>query len=273
MTYIKASALTCAALCLLSFGLAANEVCTAAESKAMAPAGASAGGHKSNSGSAGKSIDLNKTVVSIDTKGFAGKTSREILASAANDDGDEIIQLNGHPQCVRLSFDDEKVTSDNDYGVRHLLVYPLKEYAAVFARDSKRKAAFAQQMAELKTVIAKPSVKGVGDLPIFPQSDAGQVFHNQERYLKFKQGSGISFISGNSNGDPPLKNEGQFYCFEGMTNDGSFFVSFFAPIKSVGIPENAPIPEGIAYLGKLPRNKFTPDLDCLDKMMRSLDVH
>ena len=215
--------------------------------------------------------DLSKLNVSLDTKGFAKTTQREIVKPEPSEPGDEIVMLNGLPKCLRLTFDNEKMKFYNAYDERHLFVFSLNKYAALY-KDAERKHVFEQRLRVIKKIITSGSDRGVSDIPIFPETDAGQTFHNQLRSVKFKQGSGFSFISRISNGDPPLSNDDQFYCFEGLSNDGKYLVVFSTHIKSSGMKPNLSIDKGVAYLAKLPRNKFTPDLDTLDRMMQTLDI-
>jgi hypothetical protein len=283
MPATKTRALQSAALCLLGSLVFSINASAAAETKTTAA------GHKNantgtsalhtengtrSAGSAGSSssaIDLNNPTVTMNTKGYAKAIEREILKPEPSLPIDEIIKLNGQPKCLRIRFDDEKVESNNDFGKKHLLIFPVKGLADLY-KDAERKKVFAERLGVIKKIIATSSDRGIQDIPIFPESDAAQVFHNQERFLKFKQGAGISFISSYGNGDPPLKNDSQFYCFQGLTDDHRFYVSFFTPIKSVGMPEDLPINKGITYLEKLPRSKFTPDLDSLDHMIQSIEI-
>ena len=121
-------------------------------------------------------------------------------------------------------------------------------------------------------MIANKSARGVQDVPVFPPCDSAQVFHTQDLVLNFKNGAGIAFISSYANGDPPLTRDSQFYCFQGLTADRQYYVSFFAPIKCNGIPENVEKDKAISWLSKLPRSKFTPSLEKYDKMIQSLAI-
>ncbi|MBU6452337.1 MAG: hypothetical protein KGS72_11195 [Cyanobacteria bacterium REEB67] len=216
------------------------------------------------------SPDLKKTKVFFDPKGLAKTVGREIEKAIPSEPQDEVILLNGQPECIRLSFDGEKISSDNNFAARHLLIFPLPKYAAQKTRE--RQESFDKQLRQLKTIIkTKAEIKGEA-IPIFPQSDAAEVFHNQMHYLDFKNGSGVSFVASYANGDPPLKKDSQFYCFQGLSKDGRFYVSFFWPLTIESLPENLAIEKGVRYLSKLPRNKFKPDLDRLDRAVESLRI-
>jgi hypothetical protein len=213
---------------------------------------------------------LKKTGVSLDISGLARTIQPEIEKAIPTEPQDEVILLNGQPECIRLGFDGEKISSDNDFGAKHLLVFPLQKYASQKTRE--RQDSFNKQLDQLKTIIkTKAEIKGEA-IPIFPQSDAAEVFHNQMRFINFQNGSGVSFVSSYSNGDPPLKKNSQFYCFQGLSKDGRFYVSFFWPLVIESLPDNLAIDKGVRYLSKLPRSKFKPDLDKLDRALASLKI-
>jgi hypothetical protein len=216
--------------------------------------------------------DVKTVQVTLDTKGVATTMHKKILKEIPSHPLDEIILLNGEPERLCITFDRDKLTGDNFYGERHLLIFPLQAYKAMFAQEKERINNFQDQIGKLREIIANKSARGVQDIPVFPPCDAAQLFHDQERFLNFKNGAGIAFISCYSNGDVQLTNKSQFYCFQGLTADRRYYVSFFAPIVCSGIPENVDRDKAIAWLSKLPRSKFSPSLESFDKMIQTLEV-
>lgn len=122
-------------------------------------------------------------------------------------------------------------------------------------------------------MIATKSDKGIESLPIMPESDAHEVFHQQEKYLKFNQGNGVAFISSYSNGDPAMNEDDFFYTFQGLTADGKHYVSFFWPVKATGMPANSTESNAQKFVHNLAREKFRPSLDTLDKMVSSISLN
>ena len=218
------------------------------------------------------SPDLVKLQLKIDLLGLAKTTSKQIEKAVPAIPQDEVILLNGQPPCLRLLFDGEKLADgdDNNYGRKHLLVFP---FAALAKQNTiERQQAFNEQIASLNKMILHKNTVGVQQIPIFPQSDAAEVFHNQERFLHFKDGAGISFIASYGNGDPPLNKKSQFYCFQGLTADKHYYVSFFWPLTVKTIAADQKISDSVQFLKKLPRDQFSPSLDKLDRVIQSLEL-
>ena len=217
--------------------------------------------------------ETNRLKVDLDTTGIAKTTKVEIVKKTPFEPGDEIIQLNGEPMHVRIIFDGKKIDDhdNNNYNRPHLLIYPLSQYAALYPAD--RKVIFNKRISDLKKMIATKSDKGIESLPIMPESDAHEVFHQQEKYLKFNQGNGVAFISSYSNGDPAMNEDDFFYTFQGLTADGKHYVSFFWPVKATGMPANSTESNAQKFVHNLAREKFRPSLDTLDKMVSSISLN
>jgi len=68
-----------------------------------------------------------------------------------------------------------------------------------------------------------------------------------------------------------LTEDSQFYCFQGLTNDKRFYISFFAPVKTRGIPKGDFL-DSVASVKKMPPKSYIPNLEILDKMICSLEI-
>ena len=69
-------------------------------------------------------------------------------------------------------------------------------------------------------------------LPFLPLQGAGQVFHAQEKFLSFQNGSGIRYVTQLGQAAFPLiNNQDIFYTFQGLTSDGKYYVSIIMPIN------------------------------------------
>jgi len=119
-------------------------------------------------------------------------------------------------------------------------------------------------------------------LPFVPHQDAAQVFHAQEKILSFQNGSGIRYITDYSQAHyPEINNQEVFYTFQGLSNDGMWFVSVVLPINLASLDGvQAPITDSeyAAYLSAkkdlLNRsdNIFNPSLESLDALIKSLFI-
>lgn len=207
--------------------------------------------------------------VELDTTGIAKTTQVSIIPKEPYSGEDDDVALSGAPQRVRIIFDGKKLKyADNSFNEPHLTIYPLPEYAAIFPKH--KQAEFNKIISTLKKMTAAKSSAGLKNLPILPSSDGYEFLHAQEKYLNFKQGTGVSYISVYGNGDPPVNESDFFYTFQGMTNDAKYYVAFFWPVKATGLPKDLPLTKSKDYVEKLARGKFSPSLETLDKVVSSI---
>lgn len=216
---------------------------------------------------------VEKLRVELDTTGVAKTVKVEIRPAEKYEPDEEIIYLNGAPKHIYVSFDGKKSKyGDNDFSQPHLLIYPLAEYRAIFPKN--KKVEFDKQIAMLRKIIANKSSKGVEEIPVLPESDGAQFCHLQEQYLTFNKsgGTGVSFVTAYGNGDPPLSESDFIYAFQGITADSKYYVSFFWPVKATGLPNGLPIKKSNQYCQKLARDKYSPSLNALDKVVSSINL-
>jgi hypothetical protein len=133
------------------------------------------------------------------------------------------------------------------------------------------------------------------ELPFLPNEHAGQVFHAQEKFLSFQNGSGIRYVTQLSQAAFPLiNNQDIFYTFQGLTSDGKYYVSVIMPINLPYLaadygPEAYINPTEVQNPDKYPGyvsdmtarlnqeegegiNPYAPSLASLDALMQSLLV-
>ena len=120
-------------------------------------------------------------------------------------------------------------------------------------------------------------------LPIWPHT---QVFRSQVKYLDFQNGSGVRFITQYAVEAVPVTNREIFYSFQGLTQDGSYYVAAYFPITAAGL-DDEPIVENweafsagyqnylvetVGHLNTLSSDQFEPNLNLLDALIQSLFV-
>ncbi|MCS7060440.1 MAG: SH3 domain-containing protein [Anaerolineae bacterium] len=150
--------------------------------------------------------------------------------------------------------------------------------------------AFARIIDELNRVLTERPVEFTSDIPVLPLFNAAQIFRARVRYLSFQNGIGIRFISAYVDELMPITNDNLFYTFQGLTADGRHYVSFFYPLKTAALPDNAGhtlaaqdidafirdfdryLIDAVNLVEGLPADQFTPDLAALDDLVASLQV-
>jgi hypothetical protein len=120
-------------------------------------------------------------------------------------------------------------------------------------------------------------------LPVFP---AAQYMQAQVRYFRFQNGEGVRFLTQYGQDAWPLSNDEMFYTFQGITDDGQFYISAVLPISHPSLPDPETVTMDDAFYedfmgyiavkeGQLSAespDSFTPTLLVLDAMIESLLV-
>ena len=164
-----------------------------------------------------------------------------------------------------------------------ILIYPVKEFEQL-SEDA------GTVITNLQNVLSQSSVSA-DPLPFLPNEHAQQVFHAQEKFLSFKNGTGIRYITQYDQAPLPINNTELFYTFQGLTADGEFYVSVIMPVNLPYLPADNRIDtttpaDGVPFewdMAKFPDylivitdrlkrtdNAFDPALEVLDNLVGSL---
>jgi hypothetical protein len=165
-----------------------------------------------------------------------------------------------------------------------IYVYPVNEYLQI-APD------MAELFDSLKAIIAGQSLPE--NLPFLPAFNAAQIFHSNEQILSFQSGKGIRFLTQYGQAPYPVNNNSLFYTFQGLTDDGAYYVAAVLPLNVTflsadGNPDT-PLPaDGIPFdwenfenlnqhfelvkqkLNATDPNAFNPTLTNLDALIQSI---
>lgn len=159
-----------------------------------------------------------------------------------------------------------------------IYIYPIAEYIAINPD-------IAQGVEIIKSLSNSPNQLLPAGLPFLPTWNAGQMFHSNFETVAFQNGSGIRYLTEFSQFPHPISNTGMIYTFQGITNDGLYYVSAILPINVdflVGYP--TPTDQGdfvfiqsevervTQQLNTASSEAFTPSLLTLDALMQSMSV-
>jgi hypothetical protein len=168
-----------------------------------------------------------------------------------------------------------------------LFVYPADEYAQVNSIT-------AEQIDRLKNILAGSTPPLKETLPNVPFFNAGPLIAANIQIITFQSGSGVRELTQYSQYLAPINNRELFYHFEGLTNDGKYYVIAILPIaasiladdEKPGAPvpaDGVPIPTDVGpnavyyasiteKLIALSPDEFTPSLNGLDALIQSILV-
>ena len=104
-------------------------------------------------------------------------------------------------------------------------IYPAQEYAAANSWG-------AASLKRLQAVLASPAAPLVNDsLPNVPfLGAAAQQYAAQATLVAFKRGNGVRMLSQYAQFPGPIIKDNSFYHYEGLTQDGKYFISVLLPV-------------------------------------------
>lgn len=191
------------------------------------------------------------------------------------------------PEHIIFSLDNYVVPAPSPNSLRQPKIYI---YPAV--QMSEQNPVAASRIAALRTFLDSPPPNLMDqsvEIPFLPLFNAAQIFHTQVKFTDFQNGKGVRFLTGYSQGPMPIVNAGIFYTFQGLTNDGAYYVAVLMPVNHPSLKtyaEEVMDTEGDAFmtdpvnyvngiseqLDRQASYTFTPDLAALDAMIQTLLV-
>jgi hypothetical protein len=202
-----------------------------------------------------------------------------------------------YPEHVAFKLVGVEGAPANSYKEAVVRVCPVADYMRAFSvspryvRDARR------TLHELRSLIRRRPAALKGNVPMLPFPDGTEVFHARVRYLRFRGGSGVAFLTQGTQEEELINTQHTSYEFRGLTDDGRFYVSAEFPVGAPPIAasrEAAPhygyTPELIlgdgparrryaAYvkgvtrrLERLRPEQFRPDLRLYDELLSSLEI-
>ena len=172
------------------------------------------------------------------------------------------------------------------WGTWLLLPPQVKVYpAAVLESDELTQA----QVEALRELLQTKPASPANEIPVLPLINAAQVFRAQVRYLDFQNGQGVRFITQYRQDPAPVTDDEIFYTFQGLTDDGTYYVVASFPLSTAVLPDTLDfesqefrefeqknyedyLREQVRVLDALPSAEFEPDLAILDQIVASLEI-
>jgi len=160
-----------------------------------------------------------------------------------------------------------------------IYIFPIKELSEI--NDGA-----GEIVATLETLLKSPQELPV--MPFLPLNNAAQVLHVQVQYLDFQNGEGLRYLAWYSQGIMPVNNYSLVYTYQGITDDGAYYIAAVLPINHPALPEDETVtgnepPEFasdyptyltniITDLNLQNAGSFFPSLDQLDMLVSSMAI-
>ncbi|HMD88135.1 MAG TPA: hypothetical protein VKF38_03140 [Anaerolineaceae bacterium] len=183
------------------------------------------------------------------------------------------------PQSIQFDFTDYLLPGS--FNQPALIIYPVDGYKSV-------NAAVAPIINDLQSLLKTTPSNPAQALPFLPTWNAAQIMHSNVFYLKFKNGAGVRYLAEYGQAIFPINNHMLFYTFQGITQNGKYYISLVLPVNNSILPADEKIPQSDygtfsanfdnylkdiqAKLDAQPPSSFKPDLSGLDALVQSLSV-
>lgn len=195
--------------------------------------------------------------------------------------GEEQLPGETYPSYIEFSFEGYGV-SDHFHEPK-IRVYPVEEYRIINPSAASIVDALQQ------TLIDKPGGSAMSNLPFLPMWNAAQMFSANVEYIDFQNGSGLRYLTMFGQAIYPIDNMNLFYTFQGITDDGRYYISAVLPIIHGGLPNDGAsllddyegfienwdtyLAETLTWLEEQTPQSFLPNLEDLDAMMSSFVIN
>jgi hypothetical protein len=170
--------------------------------------------------------------------------------------------------------------------------YPVQGDAKIMVFKTSEYAAYG---APLQDAITALLAKQDATQPL-PKALAQGNFYAQAKQVSFKNGHGVRYLMQVLTNPAPITNQDLFYYYQGITNDGAYFVSVLLHVNAAFLVadgnQNSPTsPDGIPFnwggdmstfdkylsdvtqkLNNTSAENYSPSLILLDKMIESMQV-
>jgi len=159
-----------------------------------------------------------------------------------------------------------------------IIVYPVQRYIELEPDVKKTIDTLSNQLSS-RPITVKEAI------PFLPRWPAAQVMHSNLKYLDFKTGSGVRFLSLYAQYMPLINNRDLFYTFQGITTDKKYYISAVLPVHNPILPPDSKgmndaiqnqydsyLKDILAKIEGQAPGTFTPSLDNLDALIRSLEI-
>ena len=200
-------------------------------------------------------------------------------------EGSTEVEMGGpYPDYIAIKFDSYFLSSTILYP--YMLINDIDEYRAINEYVG-------ETIDLLQAMLADPQkIANAMELPYLPEANAAQVFHSNVEIIEFKNGKGLRYLTTYYQDYSPVTNETLVYTFQGITADGSRYISVSIPVNHPRLPADHQafyssnkedqdalendyqgfITKTAQMLNESNQNEFNPPLNALDEMIKTLEI-
>ena len=166
-----------------------------------------------------------------------------------------------------------------------LIIYPVKRFCELLPDR------LPQRISDLEYFISSGNLSS-RELPFLPPLPMRQTFFSHVAAVSFNGGQGVRFVTNYDEANLPISSRTVFYTFQGLTEDGLYWVAVTLPISNPTLPADADfetLPEGYTFenwfekytsyvsnvkdiLEAQAPDSFFPTINVLDNLVTSITV-
>lgn len=216
---------------------------------------------------------------------------------------DQVMFAESHPAYAQIRFMgfkdgwvyDLPIYAENR--VAQVMVFRVSDFPGYgddslqgFVNQSQALTALLQKGVEADRC-AEPLIDYESALPFLPWTNSKQAFCAQPKVTEFAAGKGIRYLTYYAQDPSPALESQIFYTFQGITDDGQFYVSALFPVQTGIFPTEpsacpqcgdpnydpfaewtATLTEQLTRLNAQAEDDFSPSLRVLDELIKSITV-
>ena len=111
-------------------------------------------------------------------------------------------------------------------------IYSIRDYERAFAADPKAAREVTATINRMRQILRTRSLPLKGDVPSLPIPDGYYAFRAHAAFLRFANGTGVVFLTQGQQDEMPVNNQNLSYEFQGITDDGRFYVTAEFPVAA-----------------------------------------
>lgn len=182
------------------------------------------------------------------------------------------------PEYNNFTFDGYVL--NNTFHIPVINILPVQEYIDVNPD-------IADTINSLKQLLDNPT-DDPGSIPFLPAWNAAEMFVARVDYLEFNGIRGVSYLTQFGQSFWPINSHDMFYTFQGITNDGKYYISIILPVSHPMLPATGEeytgsmdelmsdydgyLADTLPLLESWSSDEFTPSLDVIETLVKSIVI-
>ena len=181
----------------------------------------------------------------------------------------------------------------------NIYIFPIEDFRRMFTISTETRNHFDEKINDLKDATTNLKSRKDELMPRIPFWDGSQTIELKLKQLPFQDGKGVIYLTQFDIEPSLINNEGLMYCFQGLTNDGKYYILAEFAVELSFLPESYQVFEFEEYnlpiyfykepeknqkqykkytskiakrLEKLQQDEFDPNLNYFEELISTLKV-